>query len=86
MLKLFTCSWHSFLTNVIVYVGDPLGVELVIPKCYEGQEVVPITKYFGGQEGVGKYIWFRTKDKLHESSLMELANDSENVDICGEAL
>ena len=47
--------------------------------------MVTTTKYFGGQEGVGKYIWFRTKDKLNESSLMELADDSENVDICARA-
>ncbi|CAA0823754.1 187-kDa microtubule-associated protein AIR9, partial [Striga hermonthica] len=65
--------------------GEPLGVELVIPNCCEGQEVVPETRYFGGQEGLGKYIWFRTKDKLDESSLKELPN-IENVDICGETL
>ncbi|KAL1555754.1 187-kDa microtubule-associated protein air9 [Salvia divinorum] len=74
------------LVSCPVSAGEPLGVELVISECYEGQEVIPTTKYFGGQEGVGKYIWFTTNDKLHESSLMELANDSENVDICGNAL
>ncbi|KAL0398272.1 UNVERIFIED_CONTAM: microtubule-associated protein AIR9 [Sesamum radiatum] len=66
--------------------GDPLGVELVIPDCSEGQEVVPEKRYFGGQEGAGKYIWFRTKNKLHEPALMELANNSENVDIRGQTL
>ncbi|KAL8461070.1 hypothetical protein ACS0TY_032523 [Phlomoides rotata] len=66
--------------------GEPLGVELVIPDCCEGEEVVPKTKYFGGQEGVGKYIWFRTKDKLHESALIELPNNFENADMCGQAL
>ncbi|KAL6567260.1 187-kDa microtubule-associated protein air9 [Orobanche gracilis] len=66
--------------------GEPLGVELVIPDCCEGQEVVPKTRYFGGQEGLGKYIWFRTKGKLDESALMELSNNCENVDICGHAL
>ncbi|KAG8385218.1 hypothetical protein BUALT_Bualt03G0019300 [Buddleja alternifolia] len=66
--------------------GEPLGVELVIPDCCEGQEVTPETKYFGGREGVGKYIWFRTKDKLTESALIELSNNCDNVDICGQAL
>ncbi|KAK4440224.1 microtubule-associated protein AIR9 [Sesamum alatum] len=66
--------------------GDPLGVELVIPECCEGQEVVPEKRYFGGQEGAGKYIWFRAKDKLHEPALMELANNCENVDIRGQTL
>ncbi|KAL0352796.1 UNVERIFIED_CONTAM: microtubule-associated protein AIR9 [Sesamum angustifolium] len=66
--------------------GDPLGVELVIPDCSEGQEVVPEKRYFGGQEGAGKYIWFRTKNKLHEPALMELANNCENVDIRGQTI
>lgn len=74
------------LVSSPVSPGTPLGVELSIPECCEGQEVIPITKYFGGREGVGKYIWFRTNDKLHESALMELANNSENVDICGHEL
>ncbi|KAL1560501.1 187-kDa microtubule-associated protein air9 [Salvia divinorum] len=74
------------LVSCAVSPGEPLGVELAISECFEGQEVVPTTKYFGGQEGVGKYIWFRTKDKLNESSLTELADDSENVDICAHAL
>ncbi|KAL9147547.1 hypothetical protein ABFS82_13G180100 [Erythranthe guttata] len=74
------------LVSCPVAPGEPLGVELVIPDCREGQEVVPETTYFGGQEGVGKYIWFRTKNKLHQSALLELSNNFENVDICGEAL
>ncbi|KAL6500611.1 187-kDa microtubule-associated protein air9 [Orobanche hederae] len=74
------------LVSCPVAPGEPLGVELVIPDCCEGQEVVPETRYFGGQEGVGKYIWFRTKGKLDESALIELSNNCENVDICGHAL
>lgn len=66
--------------------GGPLGIELVIPSCCEGQEVVPEKKYFGGREGIGKYIWFRTKDKLSDSSLMELASNIEDVNICGRDL
>ncbi|KAH6830710.1 Outer arm dynein light chain 1 protein [Perilla frutescens var. hirtella] len=74
------------LVSCPVSPGEPLGVELVIPECFEGQEVVPIAKYFGGREGIGKYIWFRTNNRLHESALMELANNCENADICGQAL
>lgn len=48
--------------------------------------MIPTTKYFGGREGVGKYIWFRTNDKLDESALMELANNCDDVDICGHEL
>lgn len=74
------------LTRVILSVGEPLGLELMIYECCEGQEVIPLSKYFGGQEGAGKYMWFRTNDKLHESSLIEMANNCENADICGQAL
>lgn len=66
--------------------GEPLGIDLVIPDCCEGEKVVPRTRYFGGQEGVGEYIWYRTKDKLHGSTLLELSTNSTNVDICGKTL
>lgn len=63
-----------------------MGIDLVIPDCCEGEKVVPRTRYFGGQEGVGEYIWYRTKDKLHGSALQELSTNSAIVDICGETL
>lgn len=66
--------------------GEPLAVELVVPDCCEGQEVVPETRYFGGQEGAGKYIWFRTKDKLDDAALTKLSHNFENVEIVGETL
>ncbi|KAK6150135.1 hypothetical protein DH2020_017660 [Rehmannia glutinosa] len=74
------------LVSCPVAPGEPQGVELLIPDCCEGQEVVPETRYFGGREGVGKYIWFRTKNKLHGSDLMELSNNYENADIRGQSL
>ncbi|KAL5564708.1 hypothetical protein UlMin_027872, partial [Ulmus minor] len=40
---------------------DPVALELVIPDCCEGTEIVPQKSYFGRQEGVGEYIWYRTK-------------------------
>ncbi|KAL3833703.1 hypothetical protein ACJIZ3_008439 [Penstemon smallii] len=66
--------------------GEPLGLELVMPDCCEGQEVVPETRYFGGREGVGEYIWYRTKTKLSESALIELPDSCDNVDIRGQTL
>ncbi|GFP95964.1 187-kda microtubule-associated protein air9 [Phtheirospermum japonicum] len=74
------------LVSCPVAPGEPVGVELLIPDCCEGQEVVPTTRYFGGREGDGKYIWFRTENKLDESALIELSNNCENVDICGQEL
>ncbi|XP_073129269.1 187-kDa microtubule-associated protein AIR9 [Henckelia pumila] len=69
-----------------VVPGEPVGIELVIPDCCEGQEVVPETRYFGGQEGAGKYGWLRSKYKLHGSALMELADSVDDADILAPAL
>ncbi|KAJ0081734.1 hypothetical protein Patl1_11265 [Pistacia atlantica] len=52
----------------------------------EDNEVVPHKKYFGGQEGVGEYIWYRSKNKLHESELMDISEALSDVHICGKTL
>ncbi|KAL0305433.1 UNVERIFIED_CONTAM: microtubule-associated protein AIR9 [Sesamum radiatum] len=62
--------------------GSPKTLVLILLLL----EVVPEKRYFGGQEGAGKYIWFRTKNKPHEPALMELANNCENVDIRGQTI
>lgn len=41
--------------------------------------------YFGGHEGVGEYIWYRTKIKLEGSALLNISNGSDIV-ICGTEL
>lgn len=76
---MFVC----FLTNFAT--ADPVGLDLVIPDCCEGTEVIPQKKYFGGQEGDGEYIWYRTKNKLQESILMDISSASD-VEICGRTL
>lgn len=63
-----------------------MGLELVIPTCCEDKEVIPQKTYFGGQEGVGEYIWYRTKDKLHGSALVDICNGCEDVLICSKTL
>lgn len=63
-----------------------MGLELVIPDCCEDRVVVPHRKYFGGQEGIGEYAWYRTKKKLYGSALMNILNACEDVNICGKAL
>ncbi|TKY72978.1 187-kDa microtubule-associated protein AIR9 [Spatholobus suberectus] len=62
--------------------ADPKGMELVIPDCCEGRELMPLRKYFGGHEGVGEYIWYQTKHKLEGSELLDISNASDLV-ICG---
>lgn len=76
---------RSILSDVIA-PADPLGMELVIPDCCEQEEVVPQKTYFGGQEGVGEYIWYRAKSKLDGTALMEISDASVDVVICGKTL
>ncbi|KAJ0262088.1 187-kDa microtubule-associated protein AIR9 [Hirschfeldia incana] len=66
--------------------ANPMGLELLIPDCYENQEVVPQKKYFGGHEGDGEYIWYRTKEKLHGSALTEISYAGEEVIACSRTL
>ena len=61
-------------------------MDLVIPDCHEKEEVVPQKKYFGGQQGVGEYVWYRTKSKLDVNALMEISDASEDVTICSKTL
>lgn len=78
-------SPRSILSDIIA-PADPIGVDLEIPDCYEDEEIVPQKTYFGGQEGVGQYIWYRTQNKLHGSALMDISNAGEDVVICGKTL
>lgn len=66
--------------------ANPMGLELLIPDCYESQEVVPHKTYFGGYEGDGEYIWYRTKEKLHGSALTEISYAGEEVIACSRTL
>ncbi|KAL5197898.1 hypothetical protein ABZP36_001410 [Zizania latifolia] len=55
-------SPKNILSDTIL-PGDPKGVDLVLPECFQDNEISPIKTYFGGKEGTGKYTWFRTKEK-----------------------
>ncbi|XP_034210939.1 187-kDa microtubule-associated protein AIR9 isoform X3 [Prunus dulcis] len=70
----------------VVAPADPVGLELEIPDCCEDDNLVPRKTYFGGEEGVGEYIWYRTKNKLHGSALLDISNACEDVVICGKTL
>ncbi|KAG1348232.1 putative 187-kDa microtubule-associated protein AIR9 [Cocos nucifera] len=78
-------SPRSIISDVIVPV-DPKGIELVLPSCCQDMEVVPLKSYYGGKEGDGKYIWYRTKEKLQESKLVNLATVSDDIFVVGETL
>jgi len=63
-----------------------MGLELVLPACCEAEEVIPHKRYFGGQESVGEYIWYRVKDKWHASALIGLSDSCDNGVVCGKDL
>lgn len=75
-------SPKSVLSDIIL-PGEPKGVNLVLPECFEDNEISPIKTYFGGKEGTGKYTWFRTKEKLDNLEFDLVASCSE---IVGETL
>ncbi|GMI70655.1 AUXIN-INDUCED IN ROOT CULTURES 9 [Hibiscus trionum] len=64
--------------------ADPVGLDLVIPDCHQNQEIVPQKTYFGGQEGVEEYTWYRTKTRLNGSVLADISTSSEDVVMCGQ--
>lgn len=76
----------SSISSDIIAPADPIGVDLEIPDCFEDEEVIPQKTYFGGQEGAGQYMWYRTKNKLHGSALIDISNACEDVVICGKTL
>ncbi|KAG5540241.1 hypothetical protein RHGRI_020462 [Rhododendron griersonianum] len=81
-----TCVLSTAVSPVFVVIAEPMGVELVIPGCCEDQIVVPQKTYFGGQESVGEYVWYRTKNKLNEADLMDITVMCEDVHVCGQRL
>ncbi|KDP34944.1 hypothetical protein JCGZ_09232 [Jatropha curcas] len=76
---------RSIKSNVIA-PADPVALELVISYCREDEEVVPQKTYFGGREGDGEYIWYRTKNKLQGAALMNLRDSYDDVLICSKTL
>ncbi|CAI9089689.1 OLC1v1024308C2 [Oldenlandia corymbosa var. corymbosa] len=66
--------------------GEPVGFDLVIPDCCEGEMVVPQKRYFGGKEGTGLYIWYRTKKKLDISALMNISDGTDDTCVCCKTL
>lgn len=86
-MKQLSYLFQELLPEIrILSAGEPTGLELIIPECCEGEDVVPQKKYFGGQEGVGEYIWYRTKYKLDSSSLIDISDTCEGVVTCGKTL
>ncbi|KAF8413517.1 hypothetical protein HHK36_001507 [Tetracentron sinense] len=78
-------SPKSIISDVIS-PADPVGVELIIPDCYEDMEVVPQKSYYGGLEGNGEYTWYRIKNNPEGVDLMNICNACEDVLTLGNTL
>ncbi|KAL6880549.1 hypothetical protein ACP4OV_012114 [Aristida adscensionis] len=75
-------SPRSVISDAIL-PGEPRGVDLILPECFEDGEISPMKTYFGGKEGTGKYTWFRSKEKFANLEPDLVAKSSEVV---GETL
>ncbi|KAK4254784.1 hypothetical protein QN277_010113 [Acacia crassicarpa] len=71
------------IVSDVISPAEPKGMDLWIPDCCEDREVAPKKTYLGGQEGIGEYIWYRTKNKLEGSALLNIPNSFEDIVICG---
>ncbi|KAJ1287736.1 hypothetical protein BS78_02G033400 [Paspalum vaginatum] len=63
----------------IILPGEPKGVSLILPECFQDNEISPTKTYFGGKEGNGKYTWFRNKEKLDNLEFDLVAASSDIV-------
>lgn len=66
--------------------ADPKGLELVLPDCCEDHEVIPLKSYYGGEEGFGEYVWYRSRRKLESTELENISHANEIATLCGEML
>ncbi|XAR72534.1 hypothetical protein NMG60_11019208 [Bertholletia excelsa] len=76
-------SAKSVLSGVVA-PADPMGVELIIPDCCEDNLVVPQKTYFGGEEGNGEYVWYRTKNKFYGPAFLDISDTFEDASIRGK--
>ncbi|KAF9588966.1 hypothetical protein IFM89_017645 [Coptis chinensis] len=67
----------------VISPADPVGLELILPDCWEDVEVVPQKSYYGGKEGRGVFTWYRTKIKIEGSDLKNISSACEDVVTCG---
>lgn len=70
----------------VILPADPKGIELMIPSSLQDKEIVPVKSYYGGQEGTGEYTWYRVKEKLEESELLNISTDSKDAFVVGNTL
>ncbi|MQL72308.1 hypothetical protein Taro_004651, partial [Colocasia esculenta] len=75
----------SILSRAIA-PADPKGLELVLPDCCEDQEVIPLKSYYGGEEGMGEYVWYRSSRKLDTTELENIPHSNETAIMCGKMM
>lgn len=90
-LSLTVAYFHNYgIPGSYFYIcfttANPRGLELVLPQCFEDKEVISFKSYFGGIEGSGEYIWYRTLRKLKGLELSDVSAASEDVITVGNSV
>ncbi|XP_031505223.1 187-kDa microtubule-associated protein AIR9 isoform X2 [Nymphaea colorata] len=74
------------IVSTLICPAEPVGLELIIPECFEDKEVVPVKSYFGGKEGHGEYTWYKSSRRLQETDIMGTPRANADVHIVGNKL
>ncbi|KAF3773075.1 microtubule-associated protein [Nymphaea thermarum] len=74
------------IVSTLICPAEPVGLELIIPECFEDKEVVPVKSYFGGKEGHGEYTWYKSSRRLQETDIMGMPRANADVHIVGNKL
>ncbi|KAK8918454.1 hypothetical protein KSP39_PZI021232 [Platanthera zijinensis] len=74
------------LISPAVTPADPRAIELGIPGCLEDEEIVPLKSYYGGKEGNGEYLWYRTRRKFDNSDIVDISSTTEDLVVVGKSM
>ncbi|PKA57004.1 hypothetical protein AXF42_Ash002308 [Apostasia shenzhenica] len=74
------------IISTVIAPATPRGIKLVIPGCFEDKEIVPLKSYFGGKEGEGEYVWYRTREKPDELNLFNMLVTTNDFFIIGKSM
>ncbi|KAL0926511.1 hypothetical protein M5K25_002750 [Dendrobium thyrsiflorum] len=72
------------LISTTIFPADPRGIKLVIPDCLEDKEIIPLKSYYGGKEGSGEYVWYRTRCKPDESNMLDVSSATADFEVVGK--
>lgn len=81
----FKGTSKKVLSDVIAD-AEPVGIDLVIPDCYEDKEVVPQKSYYGGIEGGGQYTWYQVTQELTDIELSDACDSLKDAKVLATSM